>query len=272
VISRVKTVEISLPDALRNSSTFVDDPFIVYVQKNFMEQTAYDQLISELEESFTTLDFLGTSEKKWFRIESHRRPPRTLGKTIVSFCEAFSTAEFRKWFIETHEVFFERGKLASRFPSSRLSMFLTRALNYVTRTLFGLKLWNIYATSVELSFLPTGGSVPPHTDASQKRMALVFFTPFKPVSEIMRAEWGTEFWRAKSGIAGELSWHTNTKIGADYKDFLRKHEVFLKVPYEANSICGFIKGDRSWHSVRPNALEDDRIAVVINIWDLAPKD
>lgn len=271
MISKVNTIAFSLPDTLEEATTFVDHPFIIYAQKNFLDQKVYDQLVSELVESFAKLEFLGSNEKKWFRIESHRKPPKVLGETIVSFCETFSTKEFRKWFIETHEVFFDRGKLPSRFPSNRLTMFLTRGLNYVIRTLFGLRLWNIYETSIEMSFLPEGGSVPPHTDSSQKRMALVFYTPFKEVSEAMRALWGTEFWRPKAGLLGETSWHTSTKVGADYEDFSRRHEVFLKIPYEANTICGFVKGDRSWHSVSPNSLRDDRIALVINIWDRSTK-
>lgn len=273
MISKVNTVEMFLPDRLEEASIFVNEPFIIYAQKGFLEQTAYHRLVSELKAAYADLVFSQSGEKKmWFRIETHRKRPKELGKTVLSFCESFSTPEFRKWFIETHEVFFGRGKLSSRFPSSRLTMFLTRALNYLTRRLFGVKLWNIYATSIELSYLPKGGAVPPHTDASQKRMALVFFTPFEPVSEMMRAEWGTEFWEAKDGFPGELSWHTNTKIGSDFEDFAHQHEVFLKIPYEANSICGFIKGDQSWHSVRPNPLEEDRIAIVINTWDLAPAD
>ena len=208
----------------------------------------------------------------WFRLESHRRLPRQMPESVQSFCRLFRTREFRSWFTATHEAYFEVGKLKSRFPRSQFSMFLARALNYLFRNTFGTKLWNVYSSSVEFSFLPQGGAVPPHTDAFQKRLALVFYTPFNAVTETMRSSWGTEFWRARSGCQLERSWHTATKVGSDFESFAREHEVFLKVPYEANSVCGFVKSDQSWHSVSANPLPEHRIALVINVWDLTAID
>jgi len=263
-------ITVSLPDHLQDFSYYSAEHVIVYVQNDFLEAKSYETLVSELEALFDRASFKATRENKmWYRVQGHQKLPANLPRSVRSFCSLFRSRRFRKWFLNTHEGFFERGCLKSVFPRTRLTMRLALHVNKVARRSFGFKLWNVYSSSVEFSFLPEGGAVPPHTDSAQKRLALVFFTPFGDVSDDMRTMWGTEFWRGRMGEGAERSWQTNTKVGKEMDAFVKRHEIFLKVPYEANTICGFVKSETSWHSVAPNPLTEDRVAVVINVWDRA---
>lgn len=267
---RFGNIEASLPDCLQDFSHYDAEHFIVYVQNSFLEQDSYEVLVREIEELLGGSSFKSTRENKlWFRVKSHQKLPEDMPRNVRSFCSLFSSREFRDWFLKTHEHFFERGFVRSIFPRSSSFMRLSLILNTVFARIFGKKLWNVYSSSVEFSVLPKGGAVPPHTDSAQKRLALVFYTPFGQISEEMRTVWGTEFWKGRAGQVAEHSWQTNTKVGNEMEAFENRHEIFLKVPYEANTICGFVKSDNSWHSVAPNPLSEDRIALVVNVWDRA---
>jgi len=267
---RVGDITASLPDRLEDFSHFDEKHFIVYVQDQFLDPASYKSLVRDLADFFSGSSFKPTRENKlWFRVKSHQKLPKEMPRNVRSLCGLFWSRPFHEWFRNTHEGFFERGLIRPIFPRSRFSMRLALGLNTLFLRIFGTKLWNVYSSSVEFSCLPMGGAIPPHTDSSQKRLALVFFTPFNQVSDAMRTVWGTEFWRSRAGQATERSWQTNTKVGQEMEEFKKRHEIFLKVPYDANTICGFVKSDNSWHSVAPNPLPEDRIALVVNVWDRA---
>jgi len=101
-------------------------------------------------------------------------------------------------------------------------------------------------------------------------MALVFYTPFIETTKDMESQWGTTFWQAKSGQKPLRSWTSSHKLEEkELEDFLNKNEVVKSVDYKPNRVNGFIKSDLSWHSVEKNVFAENRVAIVININDIA---
>tara|TARA_Y200000002_G_scaffold131739_1_gene108574 strand:- start:60934 stop:61812 length:879 start_codon:yes stop_codon:yes gene_type:complete len=264
-------ISIYLPNKLKDSSYYSEKPFVVFSNDNFIDKSIYLEFISEIKALFKEADWeKGATGKKRFKYDPYNINDNDLNETILNFINIFSTKEFKQWFRQTHECFYDVGLLGSFFPKLNFIKKLLKIINLISRKLFKLKAFNIYSTQVEFSKIGPGASISPHTDSFTKRMALVFYTPLSELNQDMIKSWGTTFWQAKPGLKPLKSWFSNHKIDQkELRNFYDENEVFTSIDYEANKINGFIKSDLSWHSVEKNNYEENRVAIVINIHDTA---
>ena len=267
-------ITVNLPRKLENSDFYTNKPFVFFYSDNFIEISLYENFIIELKNLFENANWeKDASGKKRFKFDPNNLNNYKLNKTISDFIGIFSTKDFRSWFKQTHEKFYDIGFLGSIFPKRNLTKLLLKIINKTTRTLFGLKAFNVYSTQVEFSKLGPGASIPPHTDSFTKRMALVFYTPLSSLTDEISARWGTVFWQARKDQHPTKSWKSNSKIGdEELKDFLANNEIAKSISYTPNKINGFIKSDISWHSVEKNNYSENRVAIVINIHDIASEE
>jgi hypothetical protein len=266
-------IEVLMPSTLNESTFFSKEPFLIFAQSTFMDEAIYGSFIRDLEVFYKTVLFDGNDREKKrlaLRLNNNNRLILSKNRLVRDFVGLFQRREFKQWFRRTHEPFYELGFLGGIFTSSKWDTFLFSTVNRIALKLFNKKAFSIYTASIEFSFLPTGASIEPHTDSHKKRMALVFYTPFKTLNDQMRSTWGTQFWRAKSGIKPMRSWLTSTQTSDEQlKVFKEGHELAFQVEYQPNTINGFIKNDLSWHSVSENTFEQDRTAIVINVMELS---
>jgi hypothetical protein len=267
-------ISVDLPSKLEDSDFYTDKPFVFFYNESFMEKSCYDNFISELNNLFKNANWeKDASGKKRFKFDPNYINDYNLDSTISDFIGIFSTKDFRNWFKQTHESFYDIGFLGSTFPKKKITKFILKIINKSTRMLFGLKAFNIYSTQVEFSKLGPGASIAPHTDSFTKRMALVFYTPLSKITSAMSSNWGTSFWQTRKGHEPTKSWKSNHMLDdKDLNDFMAKNEIVKSIHYTANKINGFIKSDISWHSVEKNTYSENRVAIVINIHDISSEE
>ncbi|MDC1236524.1 hypothetical protein N8Z82_01645 [Pelagibacteraceae bacterium] len=267
------SISINLPSPkLKDSEYYTEKPFVIFSNDNFIDKAVYSNFILKMKSLFEDKDWdEGDRGKKRFKFDANRNKDYDeLDKVISDFIGIFRTKEFRHWFKQTHEPFYDMGLLGSVFPKYKLVELILRAINKISRRVFKSKAFNIYTTQVEFSKIGLGASLVPHTDSFGKRMALVFYTPFIETTKDMESQWGTTFWQAKSGQKPLRSWTSSHKLEEkELEDFLNKNEVVKSVYYKPNRVNGFIKSDLSWHSVEKNVFAENRVAIVININDIA---
>lgn len=264
-------IAVNLPDKLEDSDFFLNDPFIVFSNQEFIDHSTYQDFILQMISLYNNSEWeTDATGKKRFKFDPNNFQKHKLNKIIADFIGIFNTKDFQKWFRKTHEPFYKNGILGSFFPKYKVTRFLLNLLNLVSRKFFKTKLFNVYTTQVEFSQLSQGASIAPHTDSLTKRMALVFYTPFNKLTEGMIDNWGTTFWKVKPGQKPFRSWLSNHQLKeSELNDFYARNEIVASVDYEPNRINGFIKNDLSWHSVKKNEYEQSRVAIVINIHDIA---
>jgi len=267
-------IVVNLPSKLRESDLFKDDPFVIFSCDNFLDGKCYFDFIKQMQSLYENADFeKDATGKKRFKFEPNKAEEYRVNKIITDFIGVFKTLKFRNWFKKTHEPFFDIGFLGSVFPKSRIVEIILRIINGVSRTLFRRKAFNVYHTSIEFSKIGRGASIAPHTDSYAKRMALVFYTPFNEPTRDMVTKWGTQFWKSKPGRKPLRSWASSHKLeNQELEKFHNENEVFASIEYKANKVNGFIKNDLSWHSVEKNIYNEERVAIVINVYDIAASD
>ncbi len=266
------SVTINLPSPeLKLSEFYSEKPFIIFYNDNFIEPDIYDHFILKMKYLFNDQKWSeDATGKKRFKFDVNRRKIKGLDEMISDFVGIFGTKEFKGWFKQTHECFYNKGIFGSVFPKYKIEKLILKIINKISRKIFKLKAFNVYTAQVEFSKLPSGASLVPHTDSYTKRMALVFYTPFTKTTREMTKKWGTTFWKAKTGQMPIRSWLSNHQLNnQELKNFFNKNEVLKSIDYKSNRVNGFIKNDLSWHSVEKNTLNEDRVAVVINIHDIA---
>lgn len=264
-------ISVYLPTELHNSDYYEEYPFVVFSCDNFIDKSNYLEFITQMKILFDSADWdKGATGKKRFKYDPEMVEDYDLNPIISDFVGIFKTTEFRNWFKKTHERFYDIGLFGSIFPKNKFLKKILGIINKISRKFFNSKAFNIYTTQVEFSKIGEGASIAPHTDSFNKRMALVFYTPFIDPTPEMISNWGTTFWKAKDGEQTLSSWVSSHKLKEEeLKEFYDKNEVSSTISYKANKINGFIKSDLSWHSVERNNLKENRVAIVININDIA---
>ncbi len=126
-----------------------------------------------------------------------------------------------------------------------------------------------FHAEIEYSSLTKGSYIPPHTDTWDKRLSFVLYFPDNKttLNEDQKKRLGTAFWGATAGNS-TWSFFDCVLLSDDESDrFAGDYEVKYRSSYEANKLVGFVKSDKSWHSVDEISVHVDRRAIVINIYD-----
>jgi hypothetical protein len=114
----------------------------------------------------------------------------------------------------------------------------------------------------EFSRLTGEGVVPPHTDAANKILTLLYY--FTDSNWQNSFGGGTEFYKPKYFI-DNWNWEN------DIRPF-EKLNSFWAVPFTANQLAGFVKSRNSYHAVRPMKIPEgiERKSLNIQFIDLNP--
>ena len=117
---------------------------------------------------------------------------------------------------------------------------------------------------LEFSFMINQAKIVPHVDSIKEIFSLLLYFPTFDIKHPMHAiekEYGTTFWESKSYN------YTNRHLvsNEDEQTFKQNNLVFFKSPFIRNFCCGFVRNDRSWHTVEPLNIKEDYIRRSINI-------
>ena len=111
---------------------------------------------------------------------------------------------------------------------------------------------------IEYSSIFNKGKIVPHTDGRSKLLSLLLFFPKGIEGE---NEIGTTFWDSeKKNLNNE-----HLKDLQKENDFKKNNTVLTKLDFTKYHLYGFIRNDKSWHSVEPFDLGKDYIRRSINI-------
>ena len=260
-----KSIRIELPDTLEKFDYCSKIPFYHFIKKRFIDADSYKKIASEIH-NFDAFDyvFAGKGEKSKRSINGSNvlRLPEGVFK---NFCTLIIDKEFYKWFKKTHMPHFRNRwlNIYTKNPRSlywriyaRLSKFLKLPLS-------------VFYTEIEYSSIKTGGFIPPHTDSMKKRLSFVLYLPDPNLrlTHEMKRKLGTVFWDPKDHTISPIDrFDCSLLMGEERSRFYRDYKEKFVADYEPNSMVGFIKSSKSWHSVEPWSFIYDRRAIVINVW------
>lgn len=256
---------IELPNQLKNFHFYSEEPFVIFKGKDFLDSRSYTKLVSEIYK-ISDFDFIfkgqGEKNKKSINGANVEHLPEGV---LKDFCIAILGRQFYSWFKSTHLPYFRRGifNLYLTNPSNRLFRFFMRVKQFLNLPMF------FYFTEIEYSSITTGGFIPPHTDIKSKRLSLVYYLPSfdKVLNDTQKKQLGTVFWKARD--ASDMNRFDCTLLsGKELSKFYLDYEPAIYCSYDSNQVVGFIKSDKSWHSVEPFAFNYDRRAIVINVYEI----
>lgn len=260
----IAQLEVNLPRSLKDASFYTSEPFTIFEIENFISDDFYALLVDDVNsrQEFDRV-FAKKGNKKKFSLGGHNIDDVEV-TPFSTFVRYFLSQEFFDWFVETHLDHFD-------IKGTPVQIFDAKSDEFAARKKANAEAGHpesFFNTEVHYSSMEKDGFIPPHTDAPNKRLSLVFYLPAEPVSDEMQKNLGTVFYkggteketwaRFKSGLLNEKA----------TDKFLANHDVAHNTTFEMNKVAGFIKSDVSWHAVAPNQYDYDRRAIVINILEI----
>ena len=117
---------------------------------------------------------------------------------------------------------------------------------------------NSVDVTIQYSFIPNGGFLNPHTDSQGKLLSLMIYFPDGNKKD--EINYGTQFWNSSL-----KSFTSNHQIGDLANKFRKNYTKTIKSLFEQNVLYGFVRNNKSWHSVEPTKISDEYIRKSINI-------
>lgn len=259
---KYNNLTLSLKENLDSMDSFLNEPFIVFEKRNFLDEASYIRLKDELYK-FSSFDhtFLTNGNKKKYTVGGYNIENLNDG-TFKDLCKLILSRDFFDWFKKTHLTHFDDKKFKFKVKNpwgkaERLLKFLSN--------IFFLPI-DFYYAEIEYSSLRKGAFIPPHTDDPRKRLSFVYYVPDENLSEERKQNLGTVFWESKLKQNNDDDYnHVEPK---KINEFESQNKIFFIASFEPNKISGFVPCDKSWHSVRENISDIDRRVVVINYWKM----
>ena len=185
-------MKLNLENNLKDFDTYIDEPFIIFEKRNFLDIPTYNDLVDEIY-GLSDFEFVfsGKGEKLKSSINGDNVNKLSDG-VFKEFCKSCISNSFFKWFEKTHLPYFQLDKkryLYTKHPRS----FIIKSLNKIIN-IFKIPLCFFY-TEVEYSSIKKDSFIPPHTDSYQKRLSFVYYLPSKNINltENMQQSLGTVF-------------------------------------------------------------------------------
>jgi serine protease inhibitor len=106
-----------------------------------------------------------------------------------------------------------------------------------------------------------GSKIVPHTDSRAKLISLMLYFPDESLNENDYNKLGTSFYNSKNKN------FTNTHLLDEENERLFKEQSkkFLTLPFKPYNLYGFIRTDKSWHTVEKINMHENFIRKSINI-------
>ena len=139
----------------------------------------------------------------------------------------------------------------------KISKFTLNKLSFLERIFF-----KRVSVNFELSFMTNGAYIKPHTDSRSKLCALLLYFPDKKLNynqKLLEQKIGTQFWNSS------LKNYENDNFENLSHEFLNQSSMDIRTVFKENNAYGFIKNDKSWHSVEKFNVSDNYVRRSINI-------
>ena len=122
-------------------------------------------------------------------------------------------------------------------------------------------LFNNILSQIELSYMYNNSKIVPHTDARSKLISLMLYFPDDYLSDEQILKLGTTFY--KCDIKNLTNKHLRDE--EEEKKFKKNNKIILTLPFKKKNLYGFIRTDKSWHTVEPVNIKEDFIRKSINV-------
>ena len=116
----------------------------------------------------------------------------------------------------------------------------------------------------EFSYIKNKGKIVPHVDSQKELFTFVIYFPkFDNNNKLSQIEknYGTSFWNSK--IKNNTNKHLTDDL--EEKEFKNNSQIHFQSKYIKNKCCGFVRNNRSWHTVEPLDISPDYVRRSINI-------
>ena len=262
----------------------VDEPFTVFECEKFLSVSEFAKLKSE----FPWESIIKSSENESFRYRIDEYGHPDLFKQVLrsrpnltSLVESVHSHKFVRDLLRT----FRKPILARLDPKARVRrVFLRFAPTW------------IFDTKVDLTVYTRGFHLTPHTDGTEKVIALLLYFEDPGIEHYQMSDaqslGGTQFWRARHKTAQEswVAWllpadplnqpfksplslalsrkfDRTDEMSEEFADFQKDFEVFFISEARDNHLAGFVKSSNSWHSVNLSDYPENvlRGAILINL-------
>jgi len=256
-------MHINLPPTLEKCNFYYKKPFEIFIIDNFLEWDDYFNLSEEVN-SITNYSevFYGEGEKQKTSITGGNIKNISY-PALTEFCRSIINDEFYQFFLNTHLDKFSSKLFRKHIIAPESFMFrVARRLKNILR--LPLSFFHI---EVEVSQIPPGGRIIPHTDSKSKRLSLVLYLPSNRFEEKDSKVLGTIFYGKRRRTSDIRKFDCKMLNNEEEKEFNNRYEAVHVADYKKNRCAGFIKNDISWHGVEVNSTKYARCAIVINIFE-----
>ena len=148
-------------------------------------------------------------------------------------------------------------ELVNSSNAFKISKFTFNKLNRFEKIFF-----KRVSINFEISFMTNGAFIKPHTDSRSKLCALLLYFPDKKLNQnqkLLEQKIGTQFWNSS------LRNYENDNFENLSDKFLKQSSMSTRTTFKENTAYGFIKNDKSWHSVEKFNVYDGYVRRSINI-------
>ena len=240
-------------------------PYYVFEIENFLSEELYNFLYK----NFPCVDFNNVNSKKLeknnFKYSFNSRSEEyyellNKNKTMTEINKMFMNEDFIKIILKIFYIKF----LSSRSRDFKYLLKLLRLKRYQykkKRTFFDKFFFSDVLADIEFSFMKNNAKIVPHTDSRQKLISLMLYFPDRELSEEQISILGTSFF--DSNTKNLSNKHLEEKKDEiEFKKFSRK---ILTLPFKKFSLFGFIRNDKSWHTVEEFNIHPNFVRKSINI-------
>ena len=152
--------------------------------------------------------------------------------------------------------------------SNRRDIYTLDILLAALATMFRIDLSKIYFFSkkphfhsqIELSWLPNGGYIVPHTDSIHKMISVLWYLPQGGDENL-----GTSLWN--NSQPNYSNYHISDKI--EREDFYSKSELLAKPEFSSDKLLFFLRNEFSWHTLEQVDHKDAdyvRLTMIYNLF------
>lgn len=135
-------------------------------------------------------------------------------------------------------------------------LLIPRKKNFIQKLIF-----NDIFPAIQYSYMYNKSKIVPHTDSRAKLISLMLYFPDENLTKTEIENLGTTFY--ESSIKNLNNKHTeNTN---DENEFKKNSTKTCTLPFEKRNLYGFIRTDRSWHTVELIDRNENFIRKSINI-------
>ena len=242
-----------------------NDGFDIFEIKNFLDFEYYKKIKSNLPTlKIEDFDKKYTINKKIGLQPNDGEYERVIlsNPTLYEFHNNIYSKDFIKKIINLFKIRIFKSRLVD---INYLLKLIIRNNNFVLqnkkKNFYEKILFNNIYPSIQYSFMFNGSKIVPHTDSRAKLISLMLYFPDESLSENDYNKLGTSFYNSKNKN------FTNTHLLDEENERLFKEQSkkFLTLPFKPYNLYGFIRTDKSWHTVEKINMHENFIRKSINI-------